>query len=92
MDKTIWKFPLKVADKQNIIMPIGAEILTVQVQNEEPCLWALVDPEAGMESRHIEIFGTGHTIEYFPGVSRKYISTFQLKGGQLHAFEDTGIW
>jgi len=93
MNKTIWKFPLKVTDGQNITMPIGAEILTIQTQNEEPYLWALVDPKAETESRHIEIFGTGHPVGYDMGVSRKYISTFQIRNGQLvfHAFEYTGV-
>lgn len=93
MKKTIWKFPLQVADRQSIKMPIGAEILTVQTQNEEPCLWALVDPKAETESRYIEIFGTGHKVCYDMGVSRKYISTFQMGDGRLvfHVFEYTGV-
>jgi len=93
MNKTIWKFPLKVTDGQNISMPVGSEILTVQTQNEEPCLWALVDPKATTEIRFFEIFGTGHPVGYDMGVSRKYISTFQLRGGALvfHVFEYTGV-
>ena len=92
-EQTIWKFPLKVTDGQNISMPIGAEILTVQAQNGEPCIWALVDPKADTEIRFFEIFGTGHPIFSDAGVSRKYISTFQLRGGNLifHVFEYTGV-
>lgn len=94
MNKTIYKYPLEVTDVQNISLPVGAEILTIQTQNETPCLWALVDPNGiEKESKTIEIFGTGHPIGYDMGVSRKYISTFQLRGGQLvfHAFEYTGV-
>jgi len=93
MYQEIWKFPLKVTDRQSIIMPKEAKILTIQNQNGSPCLWALVDPKAEKEDRTIEIFGTGHAIRYDMGVSRKYISTFQMEGGGLvfHAFEYTGV-
>lgn len=40
--KTIWKFELKVGDKQTVEMPEGAEILTAQFQGDTLCLWALV--------------------------------------------------
>lgn len=87
MNKTIWKFPLELTFRQSIVMPVGAEILTVQIQNEIPCLWALVNPDEVVEFRHIEIFATG-TRFYDIIVPRKYISTFQMGKGQLvyHAF------
>ena len=92
-EKTIWKYPLKLTVGQNISFPIGAEFLTVQVQGDNICLWALVDPEADTEIRFIEIFGTGSPVGYDKGVSRKYISTFQMQGGLFiyHAFEYTGV-
>ncbi len=93
MNKTIWKFPLIVTTWQNITMPIGAEILTVQIQNEEPCLWALVNPKAETESRRIGMFGTGTSVSYDMRASRKYISTLQMKNGLfvLHVFEYTDV-
>lgn len=90
MNKTIYKYPLLVTDFQEVLMPIGAEILTIQTQDENACLWALVDPnELVVEYRNIEIYGTGHPIYCDMGISRKYISTFQLQGGKLvfHSFE-----
>lgn len=74
---------------QSILMPKGAEILTVQTQNGIPCIWALVDIEAEKEPRVFDIFGTGHPVTFDMGVERKYINTFQLKGGALvfHLFE-----
>jgi hypothetical protein len=90
MNKTIYKYPLLVTDYQDVLLPIGAEILTIQTQDQNACLWALADPnEPNKERRSIEIFGIGHLIHYGMGVSRKYISTFQLRGGSLvfHAFE-----
>ena len=94
MNKTIYKYPLAVSDFQEVLLPLGAEILTVQVQGENACMWALVNPdEHQKEGRNIEIFGTGHPIGYDMGIRRKYISTFQLQGSQLvfHAFEYTGV-
>lgn len=91
--KTIWKFLLKTTEVQPIRMPKGAKILTVQVQDDSPCLWALVDPHAKPEKRMIEIFGTGHPIQSNDGNSREYIGTYQQNGGQFvgHVFEYTGI-
>lgn len=91
MRKTIWKFELETTDNQEIKMPVGAEILTVQVQGETLCLWALVDPSAEKETRHFEMIGTGHPINYNTGVSRVYIGSYQLLGGELvfHVFEPT---
>ena len=92
MEKTIWKYELEITDNQNILMPIGAEILTVQMQDGTPCLWALVNPKAEMESIVIEIYGTGTDL-YDMGTARKYISTFQAENGGLvfHVFEYMGV-
>lgn len=81
MNKTIWKFELEIADDQTIEMPVDSEILTVQTQNEIPCIWALVDPTAEKEIRHIKIYGTGHDIPY--NQPKKYLGTFQLKNGAI---------
>lgn len=51
MEKTIWKFQIKPNDIIKIDMPIGAEVLTVQTQYEQPCVWALVDPKAKTETK-----------------------------------------
>ena len=89
MEKRIWKYQLEVVDVQNISMPKGAEILTIQVQYGEPCLWALVDPKEEVEKRTIEIFGTGNPI-LVDMEMRKYITTFNLLDGGLvfHVFEN----
>ena len=82
--KTIWKY--KLDNIGGVEMPKGAEVLCVQVQDNEPCLWALVDPNAAKEIRHFLVVGTGHVIEkqYI-----KYVSTFQMHSGILvfHVFE-----
>ena len=44
MKKQIWKFGIN-PNKIIVEMPKDAEILTIQTQNETPCIWALVNPE-----------------------------------------------
>ncbi len=85
--KTIWKF--EITDSGNVQMPKGAEILSVQSQNNKPCIWAIVDTASEMEWKYFEVFGTGHDIQCDIGTNRKYIGTLQLDFGVLvfHVFE-----
>ena len=87
MKKTIWKYEIS-PDKLSIEMPKDAEILSVQMQNDIPCIWALVNPKNIVKEKVIEIFGTGHEISC-DGISRKFIGTFQMSEGLLvfHLFE-----
>lgn len=87
--KTIHKFPLQVADSQEMKMPKDSTILTVQVQNGTPCLWALVDTDKEAEERFIRIIGTGHPV---PENVLRYIGTFQVLEGTFvgHVFEVKG--
>ncbi len=88
MSRAVYKYPLRAVDNQAVDLPIGATLLAVQEQYGQPCLWALVDTDAGHLPRRIRIHGTGHPIENADAL--KYIATFQLSGGALvfHAFED----
>jgi hypothetical protein len=83
--RTIYKYPLRVADEQEVEIPKDAVVLTVQVQYGQPCLWAWVDTANPPGKRTILIRGTGHPAD---GLGR-YISTFQMEQGKLvfHAFE-----
>ncbi len=85
---TVWKFPLRVSDSQTIKMPAGTSILCVQVQNDQPCIWALVpNTEAVLVSQTILMAGTGHNRPDLLG--KNYIGTFQLNEGVLvfHVFQ-----
>lgn len=85
--KKIFKYPIQTTDRQVLQMPAGAEILCVQIQNNIPCIWALVDERYSNTERVIFVFGTGNPIEVHP--SLKYIGTYQLQGGAFigHVFE-----
>jgi hypothetical protein len=66
-------------------MPIGARLLTVAVQHNEPQIWALVDPDGALVERRVLTAGTGHPIEGRP----PYVASYQLLDGALvfHVFD-----
>lgn len=82
----IFKYPLEVTDEQRIEMPMGAEILCVQVQGGQPCIWAKVIPDGAPVKRLFAVYGTGHPMN--TKQADQYVGTFQLQGGMLvfHVF------
>lgn len=80
--KTVHKYELKSHDA-SIKLPLGAEILTVQLQNDRPVLWALIDPGNELVDRFISIVGTGWDVED----SMKYICTYPDGYMVWHVFE-----
>lgn len=87
--KVIWKYTLKfTSDHHNILMPDCAEILSVQNQCGDICMWVLVDPkEKGSEERSFVVYGTGHDIDRPQDL--RYVGTTQHNNGVLvlHVFE-----
>lgn len=86
MKREIWKYALDVGHSI-IAMPAGAQVLTVQMQNGSPQLWALVDPTAKKKQRHFRVVGTGHE---FDPTGCEYVATFQVPGLVFHVFEAKG--
>ena len=84
--KVIWKYILDPLVKETVDLPEGAQILKVEMQHGEFCLWALVDTRKKPQQRKIIIRGTGHEVEYN---NIKFISTFQVANDNFifHAFE-----
>jgi hypothetical protein len=85
--RTVYKFTLAVVDESVVPMPQGSELLTVQCQGGQPCLWALVETDRASVKRKIAIRGTGHQCDEL--VLGQYVDTFQLHGGALvfHVFD-----
>ena len=87
--RKIYKYSLALTDTQFVELSLGAEILTVQMQGDRLCLWAMVNtlPDAIKKNKRIEIIGTGNPI---PIGDLKYISTFQMMNERLtyHVFEN----
>lgn len=84
---TIHKYILKAEYTQEVETRAGAQILRVQMQNEEICMWCLVDTSADVMSMTIQIVGTGHPAP--SNHSFQYIDTVQMNGAQLvwHIFK-----
>ena len=84
----IWKYPLAVTDSQELRLPKGARVLSIQAQHAVPTLWALVDPQAkDTELWQFVTIGTGHLAP--PDLAMfQFFSTYQLSGGTLvfHVF------
>lgn len=85
--RTIYKYPIKVTDVQEVKMPFGAKIICAQLQNEVVTLWAECETFNSNTSRTIEIFGTGHQID--GQYSRTYVGTVQQGGFVWHVYERT---
>lgn len=80
--RTIWKYQLGTFQRQTVDMPSGAEVIRVGTQFGMPCIWALVDPHAGMTSRTFAILPTG---AHFHEAETRYLGTFET-------YDGAGIW
>lgn len=80
----IWKYTLQMQDLQTLTIPVGAKLLSLQMQEGKPQLWALVDEASPCEPRRITVYGTGQPIHNDPGV---FIGTFQYGEYVFHVFE-----
>jgi len=87
---TIWKWNLQFHSDLSttcvLDMPQYAQVLTLQRQGLDLCLWAHVDTTAPLCKRKFTIYGTGTPMLEDPGW---YVGTFQLHEGLLvyHVFE-----
>jgi len=93
--KTIYKYQFETADIVTLKLPTCAKVLTIQIQNDKPCLWALVDTENERTfDMELSIFGTGHEVKNLE--LSTYIGTYQERNGGLvwHVFEHYGskLW
>lgn len=79
--RTIYKYRLEMTTKEQVIyMPAEAEIVHVESQSNNPCMWVDVDvgPERRMSERRFIIFNTGDPI---PNLCLKYVGTFMRDEG-----------
>ena len=89
----VFKYPLRIEDEGTVVMPEGARLLHVAVQEgSEPGpsdlqLWAEVEPERPSQERTVRIFGTGHAMP--EDVPLHHVGTVQMAGGRLvwHVYE-----
>ena len=84
--RTIFKYTLDADRTVEVAMPIGSKIIHVHGQNDEVCIWAVVDPDATMEVRKFSVYGTGHPMNEEP---EQYVGSVHIHGDELvfHIFE-----
>ena len=88
MERT-FKYVLDFTHEQAISMPAGAEVLCVQMQGGNPCIWAVVDERMPLQERKFYIHGTGHPIA---GLAvKRYIGTVQDGQYVWHVYEETDV-
>ena len=81
MKKVVYKYKLQITKViQEVVLPLGAQILCIKMQNDELCMWALVDPDQTYnEVVKIRCAGTGHEITE----DVEYIDTVMLLDREL---------
>lgn len=79
----IYKYQLQTATTQSVYMPLGAQILSIQTQNEIICIWVMVEEHKPQVQRVFQIVGTGQGFDQ----NRKYLATVQLGSYVWHIFE-----
>jgi hypothetical protein len=81
----VFKYTLKMEQRQTVSMPADSTLLSVQVQRGVVCIWAIVNPDPELDEvpRSFEIVGTGHEV---PSPS-KFIGTVQIGEFVWHIFE-----
>lgn len=83
--KSILKFkipppPSVFANCTTIQLPQGAEILHVDVMNDQMFLWALVDKDSTLPTQPVTIaaYATGEPIQDLVGYNQKYLETVKF--------------
>lgn len=81
----VYKYQITNKKRQDIELPEGAQILSLQLQKGIPTIWALVDPEAVTYTRRFFVVATGEEI----GDHLEYVGTFQVPESELvfHIFK-----
>lgn len=85
----VYKYELhKFEDQYEALMPPNGKVLSINAQNGELFLWALVDPMEFKTLRQFDIYGTGYPVPS-DGKERQFINTFFTRENQVvfHAFE-----
>lgn len=62
--KTIWKYPIPITDEFTLDLPIGAEVLSVNLQYKKSYIWVFI-PNTNSETtkRNFRLFGTGNPVD-----------------------------
>lgn len=88
--KSIFKYPINICQRQSVRMPLGAQIISAQIQCDDLMLRAFVSPDEKAVNRIVNIYGTGHAMPNNPG---HFVGTVQQDGGSLvwHVFAENEV-
>jgi len=79
----IFKYPINIG-KTDIGLPVGSYVLSVQMQNGQPCVWVMLDPDDENKTvATFEVVGTGHDIDR---TDKGFVGTFQDGAFVWHLF------
>lgn len=81
---TIYKYALEITDEQTITLPVGFKVLTVQMQDGQLHLWAMVSPKKPTITHTVFVVGTGNPCKHVADYD--YIGTVQERGVVWHVF------
>jgi len=87
MAMRIYKYRIPLVPGPAVMMPEGAAVLSLQMQNGEPCIWAIVDDEKRPAARFFHWYETGHAIPMQDLVNLNFIGTVQNEPFVFHLFE-----
>lgn len=79
----IWKYPLDF-NNPTVINGCIEKVLDVQIQNNIPCMWAMVNPKGEYKTYEIIPFVTG--CNYIEDGEYLYLGTIQVGFFVLHYF------
>ena len=87
--KKVFKYELEIKDIQTIKSFGSFEPLCIQMQNDRPVLYALVDDESVIKKYRFVTYGTGHDVNPFV-TKENYIGTYMICRGELvfHVFKE----
>jgi hypothetical protein len=89
--RKVFKYPLPLDEIGwfRLRLPAGALILAFQAQRGTPTIWALVDPDAELQTRTFFLSATGQQLPEERSSSLLYVGTIQQGGGVFiwHLFE-----
>lgn len=87
--RTIHKYPMSFATQQKIEIHGFADIISLQMQNGVPCLWAMVDTKNEKIPVNFRVYGTGQEIPI--NLKLKPIGSVQCGEYVWHVFIDDTI-
>lgn len=81
--KKIYKYPLLSGLNTELNLPIGAQFLSLQVQDLIPTVWFETNPEQPVKQTEILCFGTGWILPENLNHTHKYLGTIILEYNSL---------